>query len=64
MLELGETAAEEHAAIGRFAAQIGVEHLVAIGEYANRITERRCGRWFAGHLGGGSDGQAGSSRGR
>ena len=38
MLELGETAAEEHAAIGRFAAQSGVEHLVAIGEYATRIT--------------------------
>jgi UDP-N-acetylmuramoyl-tripeptide--D-alanyl-D-alanine ligase len=38
MLELGETAAEEHAAIGRFAALSGVEHLVAIGEYATRIT--------------------------
>jgi UDP-N-acetylmuramoyl-tripeptide--D-alanyl-D-alanine ligase len=38
MLELGETAAEEHAAIGRFAAQSGVEHLVAIGEYATQIT--------------------------
>jgi UDP-N-acetylmuramoyl-tripeptide--D-alanyl-D-alanine ligase len=38
MLELGEAAAEEHAAIGRFAAQSGVEHLVAIGEYASRIT--------------------------
>jgi UDP-N-acetylmuramoyl-tripeptide--D-alanyl-D-alanine ligase len=38
MLELGETAAEEHAAIGRFAAQTGVEHLVTIGEYATRIT--------------------------
>jgi UDP-N-acetylmuramoyl-tripeptide--D-alanyl-D-alanine ligase len=39
MLELGDTAAEEHEAIGRFAAQLGVEHLVAIGEHANRITE-------------------------
>jgi UDP-N-acetylmuramoyl-tripeptide--D-alanyl-D-alanine ligase len=38
MLELGEAAAEEHAAIGRFAALSGVEHLVAIGEYATRIT--------------------------
>ena len=38
MLELGETAAEEHAAIGRFAAQSGVEHLVAIGEFAVQIT--------------------------
>jgi UDP-N-acetylmuramoyl-tripeptide--D-alanyl-D-alanine ligase len=34
MLELGETAADEHAAIGRFVAQSGIEHLVAIGEYA------------------------------
>ena len=38
MLELGETAADEHAAIGRFAAEIGVEHLVAIGEYAAQLT--------------------------
>ena len=38
MLELGDTAAEEHAAIGRFAAHIGVAHLIAIGEYAERIT--------------------------
>jgi UDP-N-acetylmuramoyl-tripeptide--D-alanyl-D-alanine ligase len=38
MLELGEAAADEHAALGRFAAQSGVEHLVAIGEYANQIT--------------------------
>jgi UDP-N-acetylmuramoyl-tripeptide--D-alanyl-D-alanine ligase len=38
MLELGETAADEHAAIGRFAAQSGIEHLVAIGEYAARVT--------------------------
>jgi UDP-N-acetylmuramoyl-tripeptide--D-alanyl-D-alanine ligase len=37
MLELGETAADEHAAIGRFAAQSGIEHLVAIGEYAAQI---------------------------
>jgi UDP-N-acetylmuramoyl-tripeptide--D-alanyl-D-alanine ligase len=38
MLELGDTAADEHAAIGRFAVQSGVEHLVTIGEYATRIT--------------------------
>jgi UDP-N-acetylmuramoyl-tripeptide--D-alanyl-D-alanine ligase len=38
MLELGETAADEHAALGRFAAQSGVDHLVAIGEYAAQIT--------------------------
>ena len=39
MLELGDTAAEEHEAIGRFAVQLGVEQLVAIGDYANRITK-------------------------
>ena len=38
MLELGETAADEHASIGRFVAQSGVEHLVAIGEYAVLMT--------------------------
>jgi UDP-N-acetylmuramoyl-tripeptide--D-alanyl-D-alanine ligase len=38
MLELGETAADEHAALGRFAAQSGLDHLVAIGEYAAQIT--------------------------
>ena len=37
MLELGQTAAEEHAALGRFAAESGVQHLVAIGEYAAHI---------------------------
>jgi UDP-N-acetylmuramoyl-tripeptide--D-alanyl-D-alanine ligase len=39
MLELGDTAADEHEAIGRFAAQIGVEHLITIGEHAKRMTE-------------------------
>ncbi len=39
MLELGDAAAQEHAAIGRFAAQIGVGHLIAIGEYASRVTD-------------------------
>ncbi|HEX7209318.1 MAG TPA: UDP-N-acetylmuramoyl-tripeptide--D-alanyl-D-alanine ligase [Propionibacteriaceae bacterium] len=43
MLELGDTAAEEHEAIGRFAAQLGVEQLVAIGEHANRIVEAAIG---------------------
>ena len=38
MLELGDAAVDEHAAIGRFAAEIGVEHLVAIGEHAALIT--------------------------
>jgi UDP-N-acetylmuramoyl-tripeptide--D-alanyl-D-alanine ligase len=37
MLELGDTAADEHAAIGRFAAEIGVDHFIAIGEYATRM---------------------------
>ena len=37
MLELGQTAADEHAALGRFAAESGVQHLVAIGEYAAQI---------------------------
>ena len=38
MLELGDTAVAEHAAIGRFAAKLGVEHLVAIGDYAVQLT--------------------------
>jgi UDP-N-acetylmuramoyl-tripeptide--D-alanyl-D-alanine ligase len=38
MLELGETAADEHASIGRFVARSGVEHLVAIGEHAVLMT--------------------------
>jgi UDP-N-acetylmuramoyl-tripeptide--D-alanyl-D-alanine ligase len=38
MLELGDTAADQHAVIGRFAAQSGIEHLVAIGEFAEQIT--------------------------
>jgi UDP-N-acetylmuramoyl-tripeptide--D-alanyl-D-alanine ligase len=38
MLELGELAPREHAAIGRFAAELGIENLVAVGDYAARIT--------------------------
>ena len=38
MLELGDVAPQEHAGIGRFAAEVGVDHLIAIGEYASRIT--------------------------
>jgi len=38
MLELGDSAADEHAAIGRFAAEVGVEHLIAIGEYGAQVT--------------------------
>jgi UDP-N-acetylmuramoyl-tripeptide--D-alanyl-D-alanine ligase len=33
MLELGDLAAAEHAGIGRFAAELGVDHLVAVGDY-------------------------------
>jgi UDP-N-acetylmuramoyl-tripeptide--D-alanyl-D-alanine ligase len=38
MLELGDLAPEEHAAIGRYAAEVGIENLIAIGEHAARIT--------------------------
>jgi UDP-N-acetylmuramoyl-tripeptide--D-alanyl-D-alanine ligase len=37
MLELGDAAPEEHAALGRFAAEIGIDHLIALGEYAAQI---------------------------
>jgi UDP-N-acetylmuramoyl-tripeptide--D-alanyl-D-alanine ligase len=39
MLELGDAAAEEHAALGRFAAEVGVEHLIAVGEHASRVVD-------------------------
>jgi UDP-N-acetylmuramoyl-tripeptide--D-alanyl-D-alanine ligase len=39
MLELGDTAAEEHAAIGRFAVELGVGRLIAVGEFASRVTD-------------------------
>jgi UDP-N-acetylmuramoyl-tripeptide--D-alanyl-D-alanine ligase len=38
MLELGDQAHEEHAAIGRFAAEIGIQNLIAVGEHATQIT--------------------------
>jgi len=38
MLELGDLAADEHAGIGRFAAQLGVDHLVAVGEHGSQMT--------------------------
>jgi UDP-N-acetylmuramoyl-tripeptide--D-alanyl-D-alanine ligase len=38
MLELGDMAPEEHAAIGRYAAEVGIENLIAVGEHATRIT--------------------------
>jgi UDP-N-acetylmuramoyl-tripeptide--D-alanyl-D-alanine ligase len=37
MLELGERSAEEHDAIGRLAARLRVDRLVAVGEGAARI---------------------------
>lgn len=39
MLELGATADAQHAAVGRYAAEAGVDHLVVIGEYANTIAD-------------------------
>lgn len=38
MLELGNQAPEEHAAIGRFAAEIGIHNLIAVGQHAAQIT--------------------------
>ncbi|HSU36271.1 MAG TPA: UDP-N-acetylmuramoyl-tripeptide--D-alanyl-D-alanine ligase [Propionibacteriaceae bacterium] len=37
MLELGETAPEAHAAVGRFVAERGIDRLVAVGEYADTM---------------------------
>jgi UDP-N-acetylmuramoyl-tripeptide--D-alanyl-D-alanine ligase len=34
MLELGETATDEHVALGRYAADQGVDRLIAVGEFA------------------------------
>ncbi len=34
MLELGDGAAQEHRAVGALAAQLGIDHLVAIGDHA------------------------------
>ena len=38
MLELGDSAGAEHEAIGRFVAEQGIDHLVAVGEHAERLT--------------------------
>ncbi|HEY6687027.1 MAG TPA: UDP-N-acetylmuramoyl-tripeptide--D-alanyl-D-alanine ligase [Propionibacteriaceae bacterium] len=38
MLELGDLAADEHAGIGRFAAELGVDHLVVVGEHGSQMT--------------------------
>jgi UDP-N-acetylmuramoyl-tripeptide--D-alanyl-D-alanine ligase len=37
MLELGDTAADEHAALGRHLAERGIDRLVAIGEFATAL---------------------------
>ncbi len=37
MLELGPNAADEHSAIGRYAAQAGVHLVIAIGEHADEL---------------------------
>jgi UDP-N-acetylmuramoyl-tripeptide--D-alanyl-D-alanine ligase len=39
MLELGDSASAEHEAIGRFVAERGIDHLVAVGEYAARLAD-------------------------
>lgn len=37
MLELGDESAADHAAIGRYAGELGIDHLVAVGEGARPI---------------------------
>ena len=39
MLELGEAADEAHGAVGRFAAERGIELLIAVGEHRMRIAD-------------------------
>ncbi len=39
MLELGEVAAEAHARVGRYAAQSGVEVLIALGPWAKHLAD-------------------------
>ena len=39
MLELGPSAAAEHLAVGRLAAELGVEELLTVGEYADTVAE-------------------------
>jgi UDP-N-acetylmuramoyl-tripeptide--D-alanyl-D-alanine ligase len=47
MLELGETTAEEHAGVGAYAAGLGVDVLVTVGDAAATIAEgaRRTPGW-------------------
>ncbi|HET7398530.1 MAG TPA: UDP-N-acetylmuramoyl-tripeptide--D-alanyl-D-alanine ligase [Intrasporangium sp.] len=42
MLELGSDSAAEHAAVGRYAASLGIDHVVAVGEGARAVG---AGRW-------------------
>jgi UDP-N-acetylmuramoyl-tripeptide--D-alanyl-D-alanine ligase len=37
MLELGDVAPDEHAGIGRLAAELGVDHLIAVGEHGPQM---------------------------
>jgi UDP-N-acetylmuramoyl-tripeptide--D-alanyl-D-alanine ligase len=37
MLELGESAADEHANLGRHLAEAGIDRLIAVGEHAERL---------------------------
>ncbi|MDQ7993446.1 MAG: cyanophycin synthetase, partial [Propionicimonas sp.] len=37
MLELGEGSAAAHAAVGRLAGRVGVDHVVALGEFADAV---------------------------
>jgi UDP-N-acetylmuramoyl-tripeptide--D-alanyl-D-alanine ligase len=39
MLELGETSAEQHRALGRLAVELGIDEVVAVGDGARPITE-------------------------
>jgi UDP-N-acetylmuramyl pentapeptide synthase len=49
MLELGASADELHAEVGRYARQSGVERLLAIGKHAHFAVEAfgRNAQWFA-----------------
>jgi UDP-N-acetylmuramoyl-tripeptide--D-alanyl-D-alanine ligase len=39
MRELGESSAEEHRALGRLTSELGIDHVVVVGEGARSITE-------------------------
>jgi UDP-N-acetylmuramoyl-tripeptide--D-alanyl-D-alanine ligase len=50
MLELGDLAPAEHAAIGRLAAELGVDHLVALGDYGPRMISAAVAAGFSGEM--------------